>query len=105
MLLIKELVMPVRGLTQISFHASKRQQIITFPPKGVINFSKHFYLGLHNILIKQGNKASVKNILNIDHRDYFFISGYKSLWNKATSKRTLQDHMCSTTHIHNQYFH
>lgn len=38
MLLIKELVMPVRGLTQISFHASKRQQIITFPPKGVINF-------------------------------------------------------------------
>lgn len=28
MSLIKELVMPVRGLIEISFHASKRQQII-----------------------------------------------------------------------------
>lgn len=50
---IKELVMPVRGLTEISFHASRRQKIIQFSLEGVINFLEDFYLELHNIFIKK----------------------------------------------------
>lgn len=70
---IKELVMPVSGLIQILFHASRKQQIIQFSLKGVINSLKDF-LELHSILMKkQGNNASVKHILNAGRIDFYFF--------------------------------